>query len=234
MDDRPAAAKLTAAIALMAFGLAACGAPPAPKSTAKPVATVPAAQAEAALRTQAAAMQRTILEGALAGAAVGGGLQLAFGDERKARRSATLGFLAGATAGTYVAYVQRRYFGKEKRLRAIKADLDRNAAEMRTTISVMQQVLAVQRQELAAVKARLKAGTATSADIQAELGQARANLGEMQKAIDGATKRQGEFGQARGLTLISGGASSIDGDLASLAQQIAAMKAIAADLSSEL
>ncbi len=238
MDDRPLATKLTAGLTLMALGLAGCGAPapvvndPIP-ATAN-VTPASAARAEAALRRQAAALQRTILEGAIVGAAVGGGLGLVFGDDDDARRGLQLGLLAGATAGTYVAFVQRRYLTRGQRLKQIKADLDRNAAEMRTTIQVMRDVLALQRQELADVKARLAAGTASNADLQAELAQARANLGEMQKAIAGATARQSELGATRGLTRIRNGASPIDADLATLAAQIDAMKQIANDLSSQL
>ena len=238
MDDRPLATKLTAAVTLMALGLAGCGGPAPvvndPIPATSNVTPANAARAEAALRRQAAALQRTILEGAIAGAAVGGGLGLVFGDDDDARRGLQLGLLAGATAGTYVAFVQRRYLTRGQRLKQIKADLDRNAAEMRTTIQVMRDVLAVQRQELADVKARLAAGNATNADLQAELAQARANLSEMQKAIAGATARQGELGAARGLTRIRNGASPIDADLATLAAQIDAMKQIANDLSSQL
>ncbi len=234
MDIRFTTAKLTATVTMIAFGLAACDTtPPKPASTGSAV-TAPIGDAEKALRKQAIAMQRTILEAALAGVAVGGGLGFAFGDKEDAKRGINIGLFTGLTAGTYVAFVQRKYFGKERRLRAIKSDLDKNAAQMRTTINVMRDVLAVQRSELAAVKARFASGGATSADIQAEIVQARANLGEMQKVIDGATVRQSEFGETRGLTLVSGGGSRIDDDLAALSQQIAAMKAIASELASEI
>jgi len=233
MDIRPITAKLITILTIAAFGLSACGAPTTKPTTANTTTSSPASDLEKELRKQATAMQRTILEGALAGVALGGGLGFALNNKKGAKRGAQIGLFAGLSAGTYVAFVQRKYSNKQKRLRVIKSDLDKNAKQMQTTINVMRGVLAVQRQELAAVKSRLAAGKATKADVKAEIGQARANLSQMQKAINGASARQAEFGGTRGLT-VRAGVSRIDGELAALTQQIAAMKAIANDLASEI
>ena len=63
---------------------------------------------------------------------------------------------------------------------------------------------------------------------------AQANLTEMQRAVDGATARQSEFVQTRGLVPASGGTSAIDPELADLSARIATMRAIADDLETEL
>ncbi|GGE51918.1 hypothetical protein [Actibacterium pelagium] len=234
MADRPYFRKLISAALVATLALSACNTT-TPEPEAKPALTM--AQNEQLLRQQAEAMQKTILEGAIAGAAVGGGggFVLSGGSGDSARRGANFGLFAGAAAGTYVAFIQRKYIRRERRLDAIKEDLDKNAIEMQTTINVMRDVLVVQKAELAALQARAAAGEDVSADLGAEVTQAQANLAEMEKAISGATNRQVEFGEARGLTLAGNETlSPIDPELAALSEQIAAMKAIAQDLSQSL
>lgn len=234
MVERHYPARLTTLITCIALGLSACGSPEPKADVTKSASS--SAELEAQLRKQAKAMQRTILEGAAAGGATGAGLgfTLGGGDKDSTKSGFKIGLGAGVAAGSYVAFIQRKYFRKERRLEAIKSDLDKNAVEMQTTINVMRGVLAVQQAELADLKLRATAGQASEDDLSAELTEANANLAEMQKAIDGATKRQSEFGEARRLTLVKGGTSEIDPDLAALSEQIAAMKAIATDLSVEL
>lgn len=227
MACRFPAARLTAA-GLLAISLAACQTGEAPQSASR-------AAADPELTRQADAMQKTILEGALAGAATGGGIQiLAGGDNDSVASGVSLGAFLGAAAGTYVALIQRSYATKERRLRAIKTDLDRNSAEIEATIAVMRNVLAVQEAELNAIRARAASGQADSAAVSAELAEAQANLAEMERAIDGATSRQSEFASARGLVPAPGGRSRIDPELAALSNQISEMRAIAGDLAQSL
>ena len=99
----------------------------------------------------------------------------------------------------------------------------------------MNQVLAAQRAELDALNASVAAGTADQAEVTKELAEANGNLAQMELAIDGATKRQAEFNEARNLTIKRGQtASPIDGDLAALSNQITQMRGIANDLASSL
>ena len=235
MADRYSAARLTPVFLAAALGLAGCEAP-APSASAPAIRAAGATSAsETQLRRQATALQRTILEGALAGAAVGAGFDLTLGrDGDSPFRGLQIGMATGLAAGTYVAHIQRRYLRRERRLEAIRADLDKNATEIQTTINVMRAVLAVQRAELAEIKRRAATGQASPTDIASELSDANANLAQMQKAIDGASNRQTEFGQVRGLTLVSGGGAAIDPELLALSAQITTMKSIAGDLADEL
>lgn len=233
MAYRPHFGKLITIAVVSGLTLTACG----PTSTQDATRTeAEQVDYEALLRQQAEIMQKTILEGAVAGGFAGGGLgRLLGGDDKDVQRGIRLGAAAGAAAGTYVAHIQRKYFLRSKRLEAIKEDLDKNAIEMQTTINVMQGVLAVQRDELNALRARAAAGEAVDDALAAEVEQANANLAEMEKAIEGAVGRQGEFGEARGLTLARNDTvSDIDPDLAALAAQIDTMKLIAQDLSASL
>lgn len=195
-----------------------------------PVAT---AAADPELVSMADAMQKTILEGAVTGAAIGGTVTI--GGSRQSRSAGiSLGGLLGASAGTYVALVQRRYAFRERRLSVIRNDLDENSEEIAATISVMRRVLAQQKAELAAIRARAADGAAPPARVAAELGEARANLTEMERAVDGAASRQSEFAEARGLVATSGSGSAIDPELAALSAQISEMRAIAGDLAGDL
>ena len=189
--------------------------------------------ADQRLIAEANAMQKTILQGALAGAATGAGLSLALDDGDTIPLGTLVGLAAGASAGTYVAFIQRKYSREETRLEAIKEDLDRNAAEMQTTIAVMQGVLATQKLELAEAKAAAEAGRISSAQLQQEVDSAQANLSEMERAIGGASRRRDEFGTVRGL-VPAGSGSAIDPELESLSQQIATMRSIADDLATSL
>ena len=233
MAGRSYSFRLIAAAISASLALTACG---GSNETASPKAVAGgSSQAEADLAKQAAALQKTILQGAIAGGVTGGAIGFGLGGDDDIGSGISIGLGAGALAGTYVGFVQKKYAGREARLRQIKSDLDRNAAEMQTTLNVMNQVLAAQKAELDALNARAAAGTVDQTELQRELTEANGNLSQMELAIDGATKRQAEFAEARNLTIARGqSASPIDGDLAALSNQISQMRGIASDLASSL
>lgn len=201
-------------------------------------ATANSGDPEKNLRTMSKAMQKTILQGAAAGAVIGPGFIIVYGEGGRSSQdlqdAATIGAAAGAAAGAYVGWVQDKYAKKEDRLEQVKKDLDRNAQEMQTTISVMRDVLALQTAQLAQIRASAAAGTADQKALAAEVAQAQSNLGQMEAAINGAQRRQEELSATRSLVLVSAEDSAIDPELAALSDQIAAMKAIAADLSENI
>ncbi|MBL4805939.1 MAG: hypothetical protein JKY31_01465 [Rhodobacteraceae bacterium] len=199
-----------------------------------------ASQAETDLHNRANAMQKTIVEaiavGALAGLAVGAL------DNRGGRRFGDLGVggyllsgaLVGALAGTYVAFLQKDFASKEERLERARADIRANNAETRATLQVMRSVLATQVRELNRLKAAVAAGTADSAQLTQELTEARANLREMERAANGASRRYQDFSRVRGLVAVNSGSGNIDGELQELSERIAAMREVAADLAEEI
>lgn len=233
MASRSHTTRISAVLLAVSLTLSGCG--DTSTSTAPVTGTGGATQVEADLAKQAAAMQKTILQGAVAGGVTGGAIGFGLGGSDDVSTGISIGVGAGTLAGTYVAFVQRNYAGREARLRQIKKDLDRNASEMQTTINVMNQVLAAQKAELDALNAQVASGTVDQATLQRELTEANGNLTQMELAIDGATKRQAEFTEARNLTIARGQtASPIDGDLAALSNQISQMRGIAGDLASSL
>ncbi len=233
MASRSHTTRISVVLLAVSLTLSACG--DTSTTTAPVTGAGGATQAEADLAKQAAAMQKTILQGAIAGGVTGGAIGFGLGGSDDAGTGISIGLGAGALAGTYVAFVQRNYAGRESRLRQIKKDLDRNASEMQTTIDVMNQVLAAQKAELDALNAQVASGTVDQATLQRELTEANGNLAQMELAIDGATKRQAEFAEARNLTIARGQtASPIDGDLAALSNQVSQMRSIAGDLASSI
>lgn len=222
-------------LAMLIAGTALAGCNPAPEPPPEARQFLPEQQ----LRDLSAAMQKTVLQGALTGAAVGTGLGLRLGGNQNKSQSGGIGFTlglgAGAVAGSYVAFLQGRFATDEARLRQVRKDLDKNNREIETTLVVMREVLALQQGELAAIRARVAAGTADQAALQTELTDASANLAEMQKAIDGAQKRQGEFASTRNLRLYQRDTDgAAQAELDALAQRVAAMREVAGQLAQQL
>lgn len=190
---------------------------------------------EREMRSLARAMQKTILQGTAAGAGAGGALDLAFGGDDDAGAGISIGAVSGASAGTYVALIQRKYTLRGRRLKQIQKDLDLNAEQMQQTLNIMKATLDLQKSELATLREQAAAGDATETLIARETAEAQSNLSQMNLAIQGATARQEEFSAARDLTKRRRQEESpIDPDLTRLSAQISEMKAIANDLAQTL
>lgn len=179
-------------------------------------------------------MQRTVLEGAIAGATIGGLGGYAIGGVQDGRKGLQIGLLSGVPAGTYVAFLQRRYFREERRLERVQDDLDANIREIEATVAVMRDVLEAQKVELANIRAAAATGQGDEVAVRTELAEAGENLNQMQLAIEGAENRQAEFEQTRSLELIDRSGEVLDSDFDLLAGQIGAMRQIAEDLAQEL
>lgn len=227
--------RIAGALSVFAIVLAACGETTSTQ-TAVPALIEGNSAEERELRRASKAMQKTILEGAAAGASAGGLIGLTIGGDGDSFGSGiTIGAGAGAAAGTYVAFVQRKFTRRARRLSQVQTDLDRHAQEMQATLAAMNAALRVQQQDLAAVRLAAAAGTATAQDLARETAEANSNLAQMQLAIDGATKRQAEFTEVRDLTKRrNDDVAPIDPELLAMSNRIAEMKAVASDLAGSL
>ncbi len=204
-----------------AFVLAACAGSndPAPTATVNP---------ETVLRNNTAALQKTILEGALAGAGTGSGIGFTIGGKKGARTGLSIGTTVGLTAGSYVAFIQRKYILKESKLDRVIEDLQNNNALLTATLASMQAVVAKNRAELAAA-------AALAPEEQArEKMEAQENLAQMQNAVARASSRQAEFAPVRSLELVGKDGRTPDAELQILADRIAQMRAVAAEMQSLL
>ncbi|WP_299729366.1 hypothetical protein [uncultured Tateyamaria sp.] len=234
MAGRSHFSRITAALLIGSMALAACDSGTATEQVSATVAQGDTPQ-EVELRRAAKAMQRTILEGAAAGGAAGGLAGLTLGGSDDIGIGISIGAGAGAAAGTYVAFVQRKFTRRARRLKQVQTDLDRHAQEMEATLAAMNAALAVQKQELTAVRLKATQGAATPAELARETAEANNNLSQMMLAIDGATKRQEEFTAARDLTKRRNDeVAPIDPQLQAMANSIAEMKAVANDLAGSL
>ena len=226
--------RITAAVLVGSMALAACDSGTTTQTTTASIAQGDS-EAERELRRVSKAMQKTILEGAAAGGAAGGLIGLSIGDSGDAGTGITIGAGAGAAAGTYVAFVQRKFVRRARRLKQVQTDLDRNAKEMEATLAAMNAALQVQKQDLAAVRQKAAQGTGTPEELARETAEANNNLSQMQLAINGATKRQAEFVETRDLTKRRDDTvAPIDPELLAMSNRIAEMKAVASDLAQSI
>lgn len=242
MVNRFSAKNLTLLLMLGAMPLAGCAVGVGNIGATTPrAAPEGATDAEIELRQRAAAMQRTVMEGIGVGAAAGGGLNLAFGN-RDGERGGTVGFagavrtgaILGGAAGSYVAYLQNRYATREEQLEEMRATLRANNAETEATLSVMRVVLANQTEELNRLRAAVAAAGGQSADLARELREARANLAEMERALEGAMARRTELSQSRSLIAGELADPASDAEIAALSERIAQMRAVAESLEAQL
>jgi hypothetical protein len=203
MDGRFPAARLIAV--LLAALLAAC---------VEVTPNLEPATPEAALARQARALQRTILEGAAAGAVAGAGGAYVVGGRGGMPGGILIGIPVGVASGTYVGYLQQNYATDEARLERLRADIAVTNAETVAALQTMRTIVAQQRAQLAAGAAGAQA-------------PAERSLRDMALAIDGATRRLGEFDATRALRLVPGQATGVDAQIAELNRHIAEMREIA-------
>lgn len=187
---------------------------------------------EAELQRRSRALQRTIIEGATAGAAAGFALsQLNGGNPWQ---SIAIGAAVGAIAGSYVASLQRSFANRESQLNQARSDIRATIAETKDTLKVMRIVQRREVAELRTLRAALAAGRTDQASLAARIGTARANLADMNGAIRGAESRAEEFTKARAVLASEEGSGNIDRELAELQNRIAQMRAVAEDLSKNI
>ncbi len=233
MAYRFSASKLVSAGLVGALAVSGC----APVLTiGVPTVTVTRATAspeEAELQRRANALKKTIIQGAATGAASGAALSLANGGNNF-WQSVAIGAVVGTLAGSYVASLQRNFADRESKLKQAISDIKATNSEVASTLRVMR---TVQRREIAEVRQfqrALAAGRTDSASLAARISVAKANLADMEGAIDGAEARADEFAQARAAIAAEPGKGNIDRELSELQNRIAQMRAVAADLSNNI
>ena len=117
-----------------------------------------------------------------------------------------IGVPLGAAAGTYVAFLQKRYANKERRLEKARDDVETANKELEAAIATMRVVLAQQRSELAAIRKTTGSNTA----LAREVTEAQGNLRNMERAIDGAEGWRREFSASRSVLQVEGQLAGID------------------------
>ncbi len=213
------------AILLTAFSTTACNDQAAKGPAIQAPAT--ASKEELLLAKQAKAFRKTVAEGIAVGVTV---TFIGGGKSGNPGGLLLIGVPIGAAAGSYVAFLQKKYANKERRLEKARKDVRTANKELEAAIATMRAVLAQQRRELAEI--RKTAGNNTA--LTRELNEARNNLRNMEQAIDGATGWQKEFSAARSVVQVEGQLAGIDPGIAALSKRIATMRSIANSLAKEI
>ena len=213
-------------ISSLCIALTACGTPSSKDNSSSNEPGI--SRDEQNLRKQSEAFNRTLVEGVVAGAVLGGLTGFAIGGEEKVDDGILFGALAGLAAGTYVASLQKKYSTDEDRLEKLQADVDKANAEAAATLITMRKVRDQQLAELAAARQSNDA-----AALQAEQKQAAANEAEMRKTISGAEGQYSELSSTRALKLSEEQETGIDPQLNELANRITAMRQIAETLAAD-
>ena len=207
---RLAKPRLKTAIVLVACLLAAC--------EGDFMSWEPETPAEQSLRESREALERTVGEGALIGAAGGAAIGAALAGVGGGFQGARIGQLAGATAGNYVKALQAQYAQQEALIGAVTRDLNEANRRMEASIRAM-------RQSLAEKQARA-APDAVRDQRLAEEAQATLAVAERYNRL---------FGETRAI-LASEGApvASLDDDLARLSNTVSTMRQVAGSLATDL
>lgn len=172
--------------------------------------------AERELRESREALQRTVGEGSLIGAAGGAVIGGLVAGGEGAFRGAQIGQLGGAGAGLYVRQLQEEFATQEQVLGQVITDLRATNARLERNITAMRTVLAEQQARAAA-----------------DVTRDQRNATEAVASVQAAEAQASFFGSTRALLVQSGtpvAASPFDSELARLQSRIAAMRDIASDL----
>jgi uncharacterized protein YcfJ len=154
--------------------------------------------AQRRMREQSAAFNKTIWQGALTGAAIGGiGTWLAGGDKKDIVIGTAVGGVAGALAGAYVAQKQKEYAAKEDVLNSMISDARTKNQEAQQLISAMQEVIAEDKRKIAALKTKRQQQAVTEKELQQELAVVKDDRRVMQESISDAQKQVEVFRGAK-------------------------------------
>jgi outer membrane lipoprotein SlyB len=183
------------------------------------------------LRAQNQDFNRTIGEGAVTGALVGGLIGLLAGGKRNrgagALIGAGLGALAGTAAGYYVAKKKQQYVNENQRLDSMTADVRNDNARLEAYIANTRTVVAQNKAELARLRSEYNARQVTKADLDRRISTAQQDAAHIQQTIGRLRERQHDYLQARNATKAedpSVSTAAMDAEIARLNQQIQALE----------
>lgn len=193
------------------------------------------------LRAQDQDFNRTVGEGAVTGAVVGGLIGFLAGGRRN-RGAGTLigagvGALAGTAAGYYVAQKKQQYANENQRLDSMTADVRSDNARLEAYIANTRTVVAQNKAELARLRSAIATREATRVDLDRRVAVAQQDAAHIRQTIGRLRERQGDYIQARNATRAEdpgANTAAMDAEIARLSQQIGALEAQLNDLNSAI
>lgn len=178
----------------------------------------PESPSERELRESREALQRTVGEGSLFGAAAGAAVGVAAGGIQGGFQGARVGQLAGATAGNYVKSLQIKYATQEQQLLALQQDIQKTNANMERSLKAMKASLEAQKSQVQVDQTR-SVRVADEAEATVRTSERYRNL----------------FLETRSILSTQGyRVSELDDDLSALSTRVEAMRVIAEDLATNL
>ncbi|WP_294225860.1 hypothetical protein [uncultured Shimia sp.] len=178
----------------------------------------PETDSEKQLRESREALQRTVGEGALLGAAAGFAIGTAIDGSEGGFRGAQIGLLAGVTAGSYVKSKQQKFSEQERLLTEVISDLQRTNARMEDSLRAM-------RAALKEKQSRPQPDATRDARVSSEAA-ATLKVGENYNDL---------FSETRSILSSQGyQTASMDRDMATLSKRISEMRSVAEALAVDL
>jgi hypothetical protein len=177
------------------------------------------------LAQQAAAFNRTVVEGAAIGAATGAliGALASRNRGQGALVGGAVGVLVGLAAGAAVAGQQRQFASREDRLDASIDNARRQVGQLAAIVRTTDRIVAERRRELGALRSRAPGGGALASRVGADLRETNATLNqavENRNAI--ARQIQADGGHPDAFAILNG----YDNQIGRLANNSRALQAI--------
>jgi hypothetical protein len=179
------------------------------------------------LRAQNQDFNRTLGEGAVTGALIGGLIGLLAGGRHNrgagALIGAGVGALAGTAAGYYVAKKKQQYVNENQRLDSMTSDVRADNTKLEAYIANTRTVVAQNKAELARLRSEYNARQATRADLNRRISTAEQDAAHIRQTVGRLRERQNDYLQARNATRAEDpgvSTAAMDAEIARLSQQI--------------
>lgn len=177
-------------VLLMCFALVLSGC----VQTLPKTAGIPLTPEEERMREQGKAFNKTVIEGAVAGAVLGAVAgALIRRDLQGALIGGVSGALVGGTTGYYLAEKQKQYANAEQRTDAMIADVRADNQRVSELIASSRKVIAADKERIKQVEKQIAAGKISKENAQRELARVEENEKYLQNTVSNLKKRQGEW-----------------------------------------
>lgn len=193
---------------------------------------------ERLLRQQNSQLQRNVLQGSLAGAAVGGVLGYVFGgDTKSALLGAGAGAVAGGAGGYYVTKRQQSFANEEERVASMTADVEADNEKLKEYVMVAERVIASDKAKLQEIERQYAANQLSLEEANKQAEQIKNNREIIAETIDGLKEKKNNYVYALEQTKeddSSHDLAAMDQEVEQLEQQIAQLETELDELSNAL
>ncbi len=185
--------------------------------------------AEQRLRAQSEDFNTTVVQGAVAGAVLGGLLGAFTKDKRNIVKYAAIGAGVGGATGYYVAKRKESFANEEARLDSMIVDVQGDNAKVAAMSNTTRSVIANDMARINRIEQDLAAGTMTRQEAKQQLALIDDNSEVLKGSLENLRKRQGEYEEAsaemaKGGDVSAQSLSAYNQEITNLQDQIASME----------